>query len=238
MGCKLDKKCSVGGAAFQDSCVANAGDEVTYQYQVHLDGGYALVEVYDDKLGVIGQSSGEYLTRTTTLTETTTNNASMELLEIDPACICVVFDAYDAVTVTVVSPTPTPTPTLPPTPTPTATPVPTPTPTSCSAAWPETQIITMAKGQSPSNNPKVTHAITGHIIDPGSLSQTAHRIQVCEGTRVTSLVTDTTGSPTNTASGSLLCTAGACWGNVDVTEKYQSISADGRDKDSITFIPK
>jgi hypothetical protein len=52
------------------------------------------------------------------------------------------------------------------------------------------------------------------------------------------LVSDTTGSPTNTASGSLLCTAGACWGNVDVTEKYQSISADGRDKDSITFIPK
>jgi hypothetical protein len=230
MACSLDKKCSVGEGGWQDSCVVSWGEEVTYHYLVELYGGNATVEVTDDKLGLIGQSSGETLTRTATITETTTNNASMSLISIDPDCICLVWEPYDSVTVTVSNPTPTPTAT--------ATPVPTPTPILCSAVWPETQIITTAKGQSPTNNPKVTHAITGHIIDPGSLSQSAHRIQVCAGTRVTSRVTDTTGSPTNTAGGSLLCTAGACWGEINVTEKYQSISADGRDKDSITFIPK
>jgi hypothetical protein len=117
-------------------------------------------------------------------------------------------------------------------------PTPTPTPVMCAATWPETTIFTAAKGQSPTNNAKVSHAITGHIIDPGSLRDTAHRIEVCAGTQVTSTVTDTTGIPTNTAAGGLLCTPGACSGVVDVTEKYQSISQDGRDKDSITFIPK
>jgi hypothetical protein len=225
----------VGGSPPQDSCIAEVGDEVTYSYWVR--GGNWVWEIEDDKLGVIGQITSGTLTRTTTLTKTTTNNAWMKNIGVrdyppypGDDCICWPFEGEDSVTVSMVYPRPTPTAT--------ATAVPTPTPILCSAVWPETQIITMAKGQSPSNNPKVTHAITGHIIDPGSLSQTAHRIQVCEGTRVTSLVTDTTGNPTNTASGSLMCTAGACWGNVDVTEKYQSISADGRDKDSITFIPK
>jgi hypothetical protein len=230
MFCSLDKKCSVGGGGLQDACVISAGEEVTYHYQVSLFGGGALVEVEDDKLGVIGQSSGEMLTRTTTITETTTNVGSMSLIDIFPSCICLVEVLYDSVTVTVSNPTPSPTAT--------ATPVPTPTPIACSAIWPETQIVTTAKGQSPTNNAKVVHAITGHIIDPGSLRDSAHRIQVCAGTRVTSLVTDSTGSPTNTAGGSLKCSPGACWGNVDATEKYQSISADGRDKDSITFIPK
>jgi hypothetical protein len=212
----------------QDSCVATAGEEVTYHYLVDLFGGYALVEVEDDKLGVIGRSSGETLTRTTTLTETTTNNAEMTLIEIEPGCVCVGFDAHDQVTVTVPSPTPTPT----------ATPRPTDTPVLCSAMWPETAIVTVAKGQSPTNNAKVSHEITGHIIDPGSLRDTAHRIDVCAGTQVTSTVTDTTGRPMNTAAGGLLCTSGGCSGVVDVTEKYQSISQDGRDKDSISFIPK
>ena len=230
MGCSLDKKCSVGGSGLQDSCVATVGEEVTYHYLVDLFGGYALVEVEDDKLGVIGQSSGETLTRTTTLTETTTNNAEMTLIEIEPDCVCVVFDAFDQVTVTISTPTPTPTAT--------ATPLPTPTSVTCAATWPETTIVTVAKGQSPTNNAKVSHEITGHIIDPGSLRDTAHRIKVCAGTRVTSTVTDTTGRPTNTAAGGLLCTSGGCSGVVDVTEKYQSISQDGRDKDSISFIPK
>jgi len=232
MGCSLDKKCSVGGSGLQDSCVAAVGEEVTYHYLVELFGGYALVEVEDDKLGVIGQSSGETLTRTTTLTETTTNDATMTLIEIEPGCVCVGFDDFDQVTVAISSTTPTPTPTA------TPTPLPTDTPILCSAMWPETAIVTAAKGQSPTNNAKVSHEITGHIIDPGSLRDTAHRIDVCSGTRVTSTVTDATGSPTNTAGGGLLCTTGGCSGVVDVKEKYQSISQDGRDRDSITFIPK
>jgi uncharacterized cupin superfamily protein len=99
-------------------------------------------------------------------------------------------------------------------------------------------IVTAAKGQSPTNNAKVSHAITGHIINPSKLSDTAHRIEVCAGTGVTSTVTDASGRPRNIAAGSLLCTSGGCWGVVDVKEKYQSTSNDGRDRDSITFIPK
>jgi hypothetical protein len=100
------------------------------------------------------------------------------------------------------------------------------------------KIATIAKGQSPTNNLKVIHTITGHIVDPGSLGGTAHRIPVCAGTEVTAVVTDATGTPTNTAAGSLACDPAGCSGVVNVTEKYQSISEDGRDKDSITFIPK
>jgi hypothetical protein len=95
----------------------------------------------------------------------------------------------------------------------------------------------MANGQSPTNNPKVVHRITGNIVDPGSLGETAHRIPVCAGTEVFAVVTDTRGTPTNTASGSLGCDSGGCSGVIDATEKYQSVSQDGRDKDSITFIP-
>jgi hypothetical protein len=85
---------------------------------------------------------------------------------------------------------------------------------------------------------KLLHTIEGHIIDPGSLRETAHRVPVCAGTEVVSTVTDTTGTPTNTASGSLACTPGGCAGVVNETEKYQSVSRDGRDKDSITFLAK
>ncbi len=227
-GCSLDKKCSVGGGPAQDSCVAYVGEEVTYYYLVTLAGGYALVEVYDDKLGVIGQSTGETLTRTTTLEETTTNTAELVVIDLDPSCYDLCGGAYDQVTVTVLTPTPTPT----------ATPLPTPTPDLCTAAWPVTRISTTAKGQSPSDNAKVSHEITGHIIDPGSLRDSAHRIEVCAGTRITTTILDTTGIPTNTAAGGLSCTPDGCSGVVEVTEKYQSVSSDGRDKDSISFIPK
>jgi len=239
MACSLDKKCSVGGGPLEDFCTVRSGGEVTYHYQVQLFGGYALVEVEDDKLGAIGQSSGETLTRTAKITETTTNTAEMSLLAIDPGCICLVWEPDDSVTVVVSDPTPTPTSTAPPpTPSATASPPPTPTPSACSATWPVTRIVTIAKGQSPTNNPTLSHAITGHIIDPASLGETAHRIEVCEGTSVSSVVTDASGTPTNTAGGSLACDAAGCSGVVTVTEKYQSISENGRDKDSITLIPK
>jgi hypothetical protein len=134
----------------------------------------------------------------------------------------------------------TPTPTATPTPTPTATPTATPTPplTPCAVAWPLTRVVTIAKGQSSKDNPKVLHSITGYIVDPGSLDSRAHRIEVCAGTRVTAVVTDSTGTPTNTAARSLACDATGCSGIVNASEKYQAISQDGRDRDSITFIPK
>jgi len=103
-------------------------------------------------------------------------------------------------------------------------------------------IVTIGKGQSPSNNPKVFHMITGNIIDPTSVCPDngackAHRIPVCAGTLVTAAVTDQTGTPTNTASGSLTCTPAGCSGVVNVVEKYKSVSADGKDTDRMTLIP-
>jgi hypothetical protein len=101
-----------------------------------------------------------------------------------------------------------------------------------------TRIVTIGKGQSPTNNPKVSHAITGNIVDPDSLGNTAHRIPVCEGTEVNIAVTDETGTPTNTADGSLSCNSAGCSGVVDVTEKYKSVSSDGKDTDRMTLLPK
>jgi hypothetical protein len=99
-------------------------------------------------------------------------------------------------------------------------------------------IMTIGKGQSPSNNPKVSHMITGNIIDPLSYGSTAHRIKVCAGTMVTAVVSDSTnaGGATNT-SDSLTCDANGCSGMVSATEKYKSVSSDGKDKDTITLLP-
>jgi hypothetical protein len=207
ISCFIDKKCSVGGSDPADSCTAQPGEEVTYHYYWDSQAG---ADIYDDKLGYIGlASSSDVLTRTTTLTETTTNVATYEV--VGPG-YCVIGNYADQVTVTVTSP--------------------------CITAWPQTVIITQAKGQSPANNAKLTHRISGNIVDPGSLGETAHRIEVCAGTEVQSGVTDTTGTPMNTASGSIGCSPAGCAGIVNATEKYQSVSQDGRDKDAITFIPK
>jgi hypothetical protein len=205
--CVIDKKCSVGGGEPADACTAQSGDEVTYHYKWISP---TTADIFDDKLGYIGRSTGEgeVLTRTATLTETTTNVATYEFVE-SPNCFLENYS--DEVTVTV---------------------------SPCSHEWPLSVIVTQAKGQSPTNNAKLTHRITGHIIDPGSLGETAHRIQVCAGSEVRSVVTDATGIATNSASGSLRCDTNGCAGFVHETEKYQSISADGRDRDAITFIPK
>jgi hypothetical protein len=104
--------------------------------------------------------------------------------------------------------------------------------------WGVTRIVTIGKGQSPTNNPKVSHAITGNIVDPGSLKQTAHRIPVCAGTAVNIAVTDETGTPINTADGGLSCDSAGCSGMVNVTEKYKSVSSDGKDTDRMTLLPK
>ncbi len=103
--CEIDKKCSVGGSEPQDSCTADPGEEVTYTYDFIEGCGL----VIDDKLGVIGEWKGQTLSRTTTLTETTTNRAFFDLTE----CICLSSNVSDSVTVTVgtLTPTPTSTPT-------------------------------------------------------------------------------------------------------------------------------
>jgi hypothetical protein len=77
------------------------GEEVTYTYDVFMSLPGVVFGVYDDKLGGIGQTSGERLTRTTTLTQTTTNTASVSLIQGD--CYCVGYHD-DSVTVTVIQP--------------------------------------------------------------------------------------------------------------------------------------
>ena len=107
-------------------------------------------------------------------------------------------------------------------------------------------IYTIGKGQSATNNVKVVHQITGNIIDPVGLcglangSCTANRIPVCAGTEVNIAVTDSTGTPTNTNDGKgvISCDASGCFvGAVNVTEKYKSVSFDGKDTDRISLLP-
>jgi hypothetical protein len=74
-------------------------------------------------------------------------------------------------------------------------------------------------------------------VDPGSLRYTAHRIPVCEGTEVNIVVTDMTGTPTNSAVGSLTCDSAGCSGVINVMEKYNSVSSDGKDTDRMTILP-
>jgi hypothetical protein len=230
MAATLDKKCTVAGGPWQDACEITAGQEVTYVYVVEITPPRAVFEVVDDKLGLIGQSSGNTLSRTVTLTETTTNIASMSVVEVDPECFLISYECCDALTVTVVTPTPTSTPTSSPTPTPTAV-------NTCAGLWPASKACTIGKGQSPSNNSKLSHCITGHIVNPSELGANAHRIPVCSGTRVDVTVTDTTGTPTNSSDGSLSCNASGCSGVVKAVEKYKSVSQDGRDTDRMTLIP-
>jgi hypothetical protein len=141
------------------------------------------------------------------------------------------------------TPTASPSPTSEPTPTATATPTFTPTasPTGaplCRDFWPVAKVCTIGKGQSASNNAKLGHCITGNVVNPGSLGATAHRIPVCRGTRVSAVVTDTTGTPANTSDGSLTCDASGCEGVVNTVEKYKSVSQDGKDTDRMALIPQ
>ncbi len=119
------------------------------------------------------------------------------------------------------------------------TPAPTPPP-ECTDLWPVTTIHTTGKGQSPADNRKVSHSITGNIVDPTSLSYTADRIPVCAGTSVSIQVTDATGAPMNTASsGGISCKASGCKvTGIHAKQEYQSRSADGSDADTIVLLPE
>jgi hypothetical protein len=185
---------------------------VTYSYIV-TSGAGQVVEVVDDKLGLIGRvASSGTLSQTTTLTETTTNTAVVSGI----TCFCFVGDLTDTVTVTVATPTP------------------------CEELWPVVEITTLGKSQSPSNNPKVVNFISGNIIDPSSLGDSAHRIPVCSGTRVDVSVTDTTGTPTVTANSSgISCIGSTCVvETITEKEKYIARSSDAKDTDRITLLPQ
>jgi hypothetical protein len=149
--CSLDKKCSVGGGEPQDSCVARSGDQVTYHYAVEVFGGSAVV--IDDKLGVIGTTPSGTLTKTTTISETTTNNAWLEVAD----CFCIAGEGHDTVTVTVSTPTPGG---------PTATPTAIPTVPSYSIA------------NAPSDVQAGAEFTVDLILDLGSYSSIGHEVSV------------------------------------------------------------
>ena len=111
---------------------------------------------------------------------------------------------------------------------------------ACTDQWPLATIHTLGKGQAPPENAKVRHAITGNIVDPGSIAYTADRIPVCAGTSVKITVTDATGTPTNTASTpGISCSDSGCKANaVTETQKYVSRSADGGDTDRMSLVPE
>ena len=111
---------------------------------------------------------------------------------------------------------------------------------ACTETWPVVTVHSIGKGQAPTENPKVTHAITGNIIDPSSIGYTADRIPVCAGTSVKISVTDATGTPTNTAATpGISCTASGCNANaIAEKQEYVSRSADGNDTDRMTLVPE
>ena len=151
-------------------------------------------------------------------------------------CILVTTTVLFVLTTPVLAgPMPTPTPA---TATPaTATPAtPTPDPNTCAGTNSVVTINTDAKGQSPSVNPMISHAITGNIINPGSLSSTAHRIPVCAGTSISAAVTGP--ATTTSLSGTLFCNLGGCAGVIDAKKQYKSTSTGTSDRDSITFLPQ
>jgi hypothetical protein len=110
--------------------------------------------------------------------------------------------------------------------------------------WPLRSITTIGKGQSPTNNAKVSHLISAHIVgdiclNGGACNDT--RIPVCAGTGVTVAVADSTGTATSTniGKGDISCVGAICTvGAVNVTEKYKSVSTDGKDTDRMTLLPK
>jgi hypothetical protein len=216
--CRIDKKCSVAGSEPADQCEANMGDEVTYTYTVGpLTNSDVVVSVTDDKLGVVASNllvpslQTAEVTATTTIFETTTNVAWVIAVASE---FCEAWASADSATVAVAAEPP------------------------CAYVWKTTQICTIGKGQSPSNNAKVSMCVTGNIVDPAALRETAHRIPVCAGSEVDVRVTDVTGIPSVSASGTLSCSSAGCSGVVQSTEKFTATSADGKDVDRMTFIPK
>ena len=112
--------------------------------------------------------------------------------------------------------------------------------TACQLEWPVDTVTTIAKGQSPTNNPKVQNAITGHIVGgAAAFGPKAHRIRICEGTPVSINITDSTGTPTNTAlSAGITCDSSGCAiPSLTATEKYKAVSNDGKDTDRVTLLP-
>ena len=118
--------------------------------------------------------------------------------------------------------------------------------TSPTCPWPLTTIETAGKGQSSRNNPTVSHAITARIVGGvEAYGPRAHRIEVCDGTRVQVRIEDEsstgTGPTVTELTPGIECTSGDGAGceveALTAVQKYKAVSEDGRDKDRIVLIP-
>jgi hypothetical protein len=85
----------------------------------------------------------------------------------------------------------------------------------------------------------VAHFITGNIVAPATLGIKTSKIEVCRGTSVSIAITDSTGVPTNIPkTGLISCNSSGCSAtNIQSTLRYNSTSADGKDKDGMTLRP-
>jgi dipeptidyl aminopeptidase/acylaminoacyl peptidase len=116
---------------------------------------------------------------------------------------------------------------------------------SASSAGPEPcgdpSFVTIGGGQSAANNAKVTTTVFGNILTAQS---SGTRIAVCAGTTVTTVSSDTTPGAANVTKVSpgvtdcggadATCTIAA----LSSTQKFTVKSADGKDTDTLTFLPQ
>jgi hypothetical protein len=139
------------------------------------------------------------------------------------------------------APLPVPLPGATPAPSATRSPASTPTATpelTCQDLWPIVTIRTLGEGRR-SKNAQLFHWISGHILDPAGLEETADRIPVCPGTTVSATITDETGPGGSVAalSANMVCAHGTCEvEDISAPESYEATSADGKDTDKIDFI--
>ena len=105
----------------------------------------------------------------------------------------------------------------------------------CIWNWPSITVNTLAKGQSVTNNRKVSHEITGNAVGgDAAYGPTAHRIKLCWGTAISINITGA-GTTVTGDCDTTNCTIVAV--DFMATRKYQVVSADGKDTDRITLIP-
>jgi hypothetical protein len=118
-------------------------------------------------------------------------------------------------------------------------------PEGCEFDWPVDTVTTIAKGQSATQNAKIKHDITGHIVGgAGAYGDTAHRIKICANTEVDIVITcSIEGCPeegpfiTKQVGGDF-CTGAGC--TVPLAEKFKYVvtTQDGKDTDAVTLLPQ
>ncbi|UCE86041.1 MAG: hypothetical protein JSU66_17230 [Deltaproteobacteria bacterium] len=118
-------------------------------------------------------------------------------------------------------------------------------PEGCEFDWPVITIPTIAKGQSASQNAKVSHEVTGHIVGgAAAYGDTAHRIKICADTQVDIVITCSPegcpeGGPFITKQvGGDFCTGAGCTVPLADKFKYVVTSGDGKDTDAVTLLPQ